>query len=57
MNIHGYKLKIKAIREELKKGEKNLGYYKFNVLTKRSLMYNNLLRSLRKKKDLKKKKL
>ena len=57
MNIHGYKLKIKEIREELKKGRSNLGDRKFGILTTRNIMYNNLLKSLRKKRDLKKKKL
>jgi len=50
MNIHGHKLRIAKIKEELKKGKKDLGEYKFNLLTRRKLMHNHIISNLRKEK-------
>lgn len=47
MNIHGHKLRIAKIKDEMKKGEMNVGFRRWNILKKRKIMHNNLIKKLR----------
>lgn len=55
MNIHGHKLRIAKIKEELKKGERSLGEYNFKRLMKIKNMHYDLIKILRKRREVKKK--
>ena len=51
MNIHGHKLKIAKINDELK-NEKKLGYSKVQKLERRKLMHQHFILKLRKNKKV-----
>lgn len=53
MNIHGHKLKIKEIHKELKKGERDLGEVRFNVLKKWKNYHKHKIDLLRRNKSKK----
>ena len=55
MNIHGHKLRLAKIKEELKH-EKDLGWKKVNTLKRRKLMHQHLILKLRKNKKVRVKK-
>ena len=56
MNIHGYKLKIRELQQELKKGKDKLGSLKFNRLQKRKNFLQGQIKRLRREKEERKKK-
>jgi len=55
MNIHGHKLRIAKIKEELKKGQRDLGENNFKRLMKIKNMHYDLIKILRKRREVKKK--
>jgi len=50
MNIHYYKQKIKQANKELKKGEKELGKRRYNILKNRIICWRHCIEKLRNKK-------
>ena len=50
MNIYGYKQRIKEANEELKKGKRDLGEGRFNILERRIRCWRHCIENLRKQK-------
>ncbi len=49
MNIHGHKLKIAKIKDELKQGERKLGTFRYKRLMKWKAMHERIIKDIRKK--------
>jgi len=47
MNIHGLKLKLKPITQQIKKGRRELGTARYNKLVDKRTRINNKIKKLR----------
>ena len=47
MNIHGHKLKIQEIKQELKKGKGKIGDFRFNKLTRRKQHHLGIIKYIK----------
>lgn len=57
MNIHGLKLQVEKLKQELKKGKNNLGSHRFNALMRKKERLTSLIKKIKKERDKRKSKI